>query len=78
MVKETVYTCYVTDCRRLVGRVSLLDLVVADENAIIEDIMDCTVVSVGTHDDQEVVANLFSKHDLAALPVVDAENHYIR
>ncbi|MFR2045203.1 MAG: magnesium transporter [Oscillospiraceae bacterium] len=77
VVKETVYTCYVTDCRRLVGRVSLLDLVVADENAIIEDIMDCTVVSVGTHDDQEVVANLFSKHDLAALPVVDAENRIV-
>lgn len=77
VVKETVYTCYVTDCRRLVGLVSLLDLVVSDENAVIEDIMDSTVVSVGTHEDQEAVANLFSKHDLAALPVVDAENRIV-
>lgn len=77
VVKETVYTCYVTDCRRLVGRVSLLDLVVADEDAVIEDIMDSTVVSVGTHEDQEAVANLFAKHDLAALPVVDAENRIV-
>lgn len=77
IVKETVYTCYVTDCRRLVGRVSLLDLVVADEEAVISDIMDTTVVSVNAHDDQEAVANLFSKHDLAALPVVDADNRIV-
>ncbi|MGN1089357.1 MAG: magnesium transporter, partial [Huintestinicola sp.] len=77
LVKETVYTCYVTDSRRLVGRVSLLDLVVADEDAVIEDIMDTTVVSVSVHDDREMVANLFSKHDLAALPVVDADNRIV-
>ena len=77
VVKETVYTCYVTDNRRLVGRVSLLDLVVADESAAIEDIMDSTVVSVYTHDDQEAVANLFSKHGLAAIPVVDKENRIV-
>lgn len=77
VVKETVYTCYVTDNRRLVGSVSLLDLVVADENAVIEDIMDSTVVSVYTHDDQEAVANLFAKHDLAAVPVVDKENRIV-
>ncbi len=77
VVKETVYTCYVTDSRRLVGSISLLDLVVADEDAVIEEIMDTTVVSVGTHDDQEAVANLFSRHGLAALPVVDAENRIV-
>lgn len=77
LVKETVYTCYVTDCRRLVGHVSLLDLVVADENSVIEEIMDSTVLSVGTHDDRESVANLFAKHDIAALPVVDAENRIV-
>lgn len=76
-VKETVYTCYVTDNRRLVGRVSLLDLVVADEDAVIEDIMDSTVVSVYTHDDQEAVANLLAKHGLAAIPVVDKENRIV-
>ncbi|MCM1523502.1 MAG: magnesium transporter [Ruminococcus sp.] len=77
VVKETVNTCYVTDCRRLVGTVSLLDLVVADEAAVIEDIMEPAVVSAGTHDDQEAVANLFSKHGLAALPVVDAEGRIV-
>ena len=77
VVKETVYTCYVTENRRLVGQVSLLDLVVADENAAIEDIMDSTVVSVNTLEDQEAVANLFSKHGLAALPVVDKENRIV-
>ncbi|MBP0956284.1 MAG: magnesium transporter [Oscillospiraceae bacterium] len=77
VVKETVYTCYVTDNRRLVGRVSLLDLVVADEDAVIEDIMDSTVVSVYTHDDQEAVANLFAKHGLAAIPVVDKEKRIV-
>ncbi len=77
LVKETVYTCYVTDRRRLVGMVSLLDLVVADEDAVISDIMDTTVVSVMVHDDREAVANLFSKHDLAALPVVDAEDRVV-
>lgn len=77
VVKETVYTCYVTENRRLVGRVSLLDLVVADEDAAIEDIMDSTVVSVNTHEDQEAVANLFAKHGLAALPVVDKENRIV-
>ncbi len=77
LVKETVYTCYVTENRRLVGRVSLLDLVVADEEALISDIMDTTVVSVSAHDDKEEVANLFSKHDLAALPVVDADGRIV-
>lgn len=77
LVKETVYTCYVTENRRLVGRVSLLDLVVAYEEALISDIMDTTVVSVSAHDDKEEVANLFSKHDLAALPVVDADGRIV-
>ncbi len=77
LVKETVYTCYVTESRRLVGTISLLDLVVADEEASIADIMETTVVSVSVHEDQEAVANLFSKHDLAAVPVVDAENRIV-
>ncbi|MGN0666116.1 MAG: magnesium transporter [Huintestinicola sp.] len=77
LVKETVYTCYVTDCRRLVGAVTLLDMLVADEDKSIADIMDTNVISVGTHEDQEAVANLFSKYDLAALPVVDTEDRIV-
>lgn len=71
LVKETVYTCYITDHRKLMGQVSLLDLVVADEDESIESIMDTNVLSVSVHEDQETVAKLFSKHDLAAVPVVD-------
>ncbi|MGN0641992.1 MAG: magnesium transporter [Huintestinicola sp.] len=77
LVKETVYTCYVTDCRKLVGTVTLLDMLVTDEDKSIEDIMDQNVISVGTHEDQEAVANLFAKYDLAALPVVDTEDRIV-
>ncbi|MCM1578028.1 MAG: magnesium transporter [Ruminococcus sp.] len=77
IVKETVYTCYVTDSRRLVGTVSLLDLVVADEDEKIENIMDTTVISVNVHEDREAAANVLSKHGLAALPVTDAEGRVV-
>lgn len=73
--KETVYTCYVTDPkRRLDGFVSLRDLVTAEEDSIIEDIMESEVIHVNTHDDQENIANMFRKYGYLALPVVDNEN----
>ena len=77
IVKETVYTCYVTEQKKLIGSVSLLDLVVADANELIKNVMDTTVISVRSHEDQEKVANLFSKHDLAAVPVVDDEDRIL-
>ncbi len=77
LVKETVYTCYVTDCRHLLGQVTLLDMLVADEDTKIEEIMDSTVVSVETKEDKETVANLLSRHDIPALPVVDTENRIV-
>ncbi|MBQ5331213.1 MAG: magnesium transporter [Oscillospiraceae bacterium] len=77
IVKETVYTCYVTDRKRLIGSVSLLDLVVADDDELIENVMDSNVLSVPVHEDRESVANLFSKHDLAAVPVVDNEERIV-
>lgn len=77
LVKETVYTCYVTDCKRLVGVISLLDLVVADEETQIGDIMDANVISVNALLDREEVAKLFSKHDMAAVPVTDAEGRMV-
>ncbi len=72
-VKETIYTCYVTENRKLVGTVSLLDMIVSDPETRIEEIMDTNVISVSTHDDREAAANTLSKYDLAAIPVVDAE-----
>lgn len=77
IVKETVYTCYVTDSRRLVGTVSLLDIVVADEDERIENIMDTAVISVEVREDRETAANILSKHGLAALPVTDADQRIV-
>ena len=76
--KETVYVIYVTDNTRLLqGTVELRDLLFADENDLIEDIMDTTVISALTTDDKESVAMKISKYDLLALPVVDSENRLV-
>ncbi|MGN0675236.1 MAG: magnesium transporter [Oscillospiraceae bacterium] len=77
LVKETVYTCYVTESRKLVGVVTVLDMLVADEDSRIEDIMETNVISVRTHDDQEHVAHTMSKYDIAAIPVVDNEDRIV-
>lgn len=78
LVKETVYTCYVMSShRKLVGIVTVLDMLVADENTLIEDIMETNVISVNTHDDREDVARTMSKYDFAAIPVVDNENRIV-
>ncbi len=76
--KETIYTCYVTDSKRkLKGVVTAKDLLLADENAEIRDIMEDNVISVTTSEDKEVVADLFDKYDLLALPVVDGEKRLV-
>lgn len=77
LVKETVYTCYVTEARQLLGVVTVLEMLVADEDQRIEDIMETNVISVNTHDDQEHVARTMSKYDFAAIPVVDNENRIV-
>lgn len=76
--KETIYTCYVTDSKRkLKGYVTVKDLLLADEHAEIREIMEDNVISVNTHEDKEVVADLFQKYDLVVLPVVDHENRLV-
>lgn len=77
VVKETIYTCYVTEERKLVGVVSLLDLLTASDDTVIGDIMDANVISVNTKDDKEVVATTLAKYDLLAIPVVDGENRIV-
>ncbi len=77
LVKETVYTCYVTEARKLLGVVTVLEMLVADQDERIEDIMESNVISVNTHDDQEHVARTMSKYDFAAMPVVDNENRLV-
>ncbi|MBQ2742879.1 MAG: magnesium transporter [Oscillospiraceae bacterium] len=76
--KETVYTCYVTEKdRKLIGIVTVRSLLMADDDALISDIMEENVISVYTTDDREDVANNFAKYDFLALPVVDRENRLV-
>lgn len=73
--KETIYTCYVVGKNRILeGIVSLRNLVIADEDMKIEDLMEADVIYVNTHDDQEAVGNIFTKYGFMVLPVVDTEN----
>ena len=76
--KETIYTLFVTDeSRKLEGVISLRDLIVADENDIIADIMESDVVSFDTDTDQEEVAISLQKLDFLAVPIVDKENRLV-
>ena len=76
--KETIYTCYVTKDRKLLGIVTVKDLLLAEDDEIrIEDIMITNLISVTTHTDQEEVASMFSKYDFLAMPVVDNENRMV-
>lgn len=75
--KETIYTCYVTDRRKLVGIVSAKDLMTSDDDTLIRDLMETEIISVNTHTDQEAVAQLFTKYDLLALPVLDQDGRMV-
>ena len=75
--KETIYTCYVTNNRKLLGYVTVKDMLLADMSAKIEDIMDDHVIFVDAYEDKEVVAETFRKYDLLALPVVDKEQRIV-
>lgn len=76
--KETIYTCYVTDSkRRLSGVVSARQLMLADSDALISDIMNFDPIFAYTHDDKEYVVQLFDKYDMLALPIVDAEERLV-
>lgn len=76
--KETIYTCFVTTAdRELEGVVTVKQLLLSDDDAIIEDIMDVNIISAHTADDQEEVAGLFSDYDLLVVPVVDKEGRLV-
>ncbi len=68
--KETIYTCYITDNRTLLGLVTVKDLLLAeDDETPIRDIMQTHVISVTTLTDQEEVARMFAKYNFLALPL---------
>ena len=77
-VAETIYYIYVVDAEdHLVGVISLRDLIVNDDDALIADVMNERVRSVRVGDDQEDVAQTFRDYDFLALPVVDYEDHLV-
>lgn len=76
--KETIYVCFVISAdRKLEGIVTVKDLLLADDETIIEDLMDRNVIFATTTDDQETVSEMFSDYDLMALPVVDTEGRLV-
>ena len=76
--KETIYLCYVVnESRVLIGLVSVRTLLLSDEDDIISDIMESSIVSVNTLDDQETVSQMLSKYDFIAMPVVDKEHRLV-
>ena len=77
MDKETIYTCYVTQNRVLLGVVTVRRMLLSSYETRIGDIMETNVLSVNTHEDKEDVSQLLNKYDLSALPVVDAENRLV-
>lgn len=75
--KETIYTCYVTEHRKLIGMVSVKDLLMAEDSMQIEEIMETNVIHTDTHEDKEEVAKIFNKYDFLAIPVVDQEERLV-
>ena len=76
--KETIYTCYVLENRILVGTVSVKSLLLAPSDLqTIDSVMESNLITVTTHTDQEEVAQMMSKYNLLAIPVVDGDNRMV-
>lgn len=76
--RETINVCYVTgEGRRLIGAVTIRALILAEPSAQVGSVMDENIISVGTLDDKEKVANLFTKYGCIVLPVVDSEKRLV-
>ena len=70
--RETIYYIYVTDeNRKLIGVLSLKNLVLAEPDQVVKDIMEPDVIVVRVDEDQEEVARVVEKYDFLAIPVVD-------
>jgi magnesium transporter len=76
--RETIYYCYVVnDQRKLVGFVSLKDLILAPASRRVSEIMETDVVSARVDEDQQVAAQKLMEYDLIALPILDAEDRLV-
>ncbi len=74
---ETVYYIYVDENEKLIGVTSLRDLFIAEPSARLAEIMETKLIKVSKNDDVEIVAEMMSKYDLIAIPVVDEEGHIL-
>lgn len=75
---EDIYQCYVIDdAGKLVGVVSLKDIILSKPNSLIKNIMDTEVFAIGKDMDQEEVALIFEKYDLVSAAVVDKDHRII-
>lgn len=76
--KETIYVLFVIDrTRKLVGSLELKDLIFAEQNQKVSEIMNSNPLYVHTTDDQETVARFMADHDLLAVPVTDSETRLV-
>ena len=76
--KETIYTCYIISPeRKLEGVITVRELLLADPNAVVGNIMSTNVIHAHTLDDKEEIAKLFSRYDMLSLPVVDKEERLV-
>ena len=75
---ETINTCYITDeGKQLMGIVSIRTLILAEEDAVLSDIMEDSVISVTTLTDQEEATAMISRYNFTVLPVVDGEQRLV-
>ena len=75
--KETVYTCYVSEKRKLVGVISVKNLLTANDDEIIENLMTTECISVLTTDDREDAVEKIGKYGFLAIPVLDKEERIV-
>lgn len=73
--KETIYYSYIINERRqLIGFVSITDLILANPNALVKDVMHEEIIYANVDEDQESAARKIQTYDLIAIPVVNGNN----
>ena len=76
--KENIYTGYVlTKTRKILGKVDVEDMILANDDDNITEIMKKDIIVVNTYDDQEEVVKKLEKYDEFVLPVVDTEERLV-
>ena len=75
--KETVYTCYITEKRKLVGVLSVRRLLIANDEEILENLMTTECISVLTTDNREEAVEKIGKYGFLAIPVLDTEERIV-